>query len=172
VNEAEEPVSEPEEPVSEPEEPVSEEPGGSSLVGLVVRGGLVALGLVSVGYGIDGALGEPRLTHPWYAVRWAVGGILLHDLLLAPAACAVGLLLSRLLRAPYRAVTQSAMIISGSVALASLPLWRGYTSNPGNTTVDPLPYGRNVAIVLGAVWFTAGTAMIALFVTRRTRAAK
>lgn len=175
VSSPSEPVSETDHAVTEPEERASDGPsraGGPRLVGMAVRVGMVALGLVLVGYGVDGALGQPRLTHPWYAVRWLAGGIVLHDGLLAPATCAVGLLLSRLLRAPYRAVTQSAMIISGSVALASLPLWRGYTSDPGNTTVDPLPYGRNLAIVLGAVWFTAGTAMIVLFVTRRTRAAK
>jgi hypothetical protein len=79
----------------------------------------------------------------------------------------VGLLVSRVVRAPYRAVVQGAMLVSAAVALASLPLWRGYGGSPDNPTVNPLPYGRNLAIVLGAVW-----AVAAVLIAVRARRAR
>jgi hypothetical protein len=72
----------------------------------------------------------------------------------------IGLVLARVVPPPYRAVAQGALIVSGSVALASLPLWRGYGGAPGNPSVDPLPYGRNLLIVLAAVWAGAGLIMM------------
>lgn len=124
-------------------------------LGSAARAVAVAVGLAGIGYGVHGALGAHRLTNPSYALRWLLAGIVLHDAVLAPLVCAAGLLLARLLPGPYRAVVQGALIVSATLALATLPLWRGYTSNPGNRTVDPLPYGRNLAIVLGCVWFSA-----------------
>jgi hypothetical protein len=109
-------------------------------------------------YGVKGLLGAPRATHPPQAARWLLGGLLAHDLLIFPVTALVGLLLTRLIKAPYRAVVQGALLVSGAVMLASLPLWRGYGGPADNATVDPLPYGRNLLIVLGAVW--AGAAII------------
>ncbi|WP_116271843.1 hypothetical protein [Pseudofrankia sp. BMG5.36] len=133
---------------------------------LVLRGLLAAAGLAVLGYGIHGLLTMERATHPLQAARWLIGGILIHDLVAVPVTAVVGLLLTRLVRAPYRAVVQGALLVSAAVALASLPLWRGYGGSPDNPTVNPLPYGRNLAIVLGAVW--AGAA--ALIAVRAARA--
>ncbi|MGF7239385.1 MAG: hypothetical protein ACQSGP_31175 [Frankia sp.] len=126
----------------------------------VVRTVLVLIGLAALGYGVHGALGAHRLSNPRYSLTWAIVAIVFHDAVLVPAVAVVGVLLSRLLPAPYRAVVQVALFVSGTVALTSLPLWRGYTSNPGNATVDPLPYDRNLVIVLGTVWFVAAVILI------------
>ncbi|WP_307874833.1 hypothetical protein [Frankia nepalensis] len=134
--------------------------------GKALRGLLAAAGLAMAGYGIHGLLTMTRATNPPQAARWLIGGILVHDLVAFPVTAAVGLVLTRFVRAPYRAVVQGALLVSATVALASLPLWRGYGGSPDNPTVNPLPYGRNLAIVLGAVW--AGAA--ALIVVRAVRA--
>jgi hypothetical protein len=130
------------------------------------RGLLAAAGLAALGYGIHGLLTAARATHPTQAARWLIGGVLAHDLIVAPVAALVGLALTRLVRAPYRAVVQGALLVSSAVLLSSLPLWRGYGGAPGNPSVDPLPYGRNLALVLGAIWLAAG----ALIAARATRA--
>jgi hypothetical protein len=122
---------------------------------------LAAAGLAAVGYGIDGLVAMQRDTNPTQAARWLIGGILIHDLFAVPVTAAVGLLLTRLVRAPYRAVVQGALLVSAAVALATLPLWRGYGGSPGNPSVNPLPYGRNLAIVLGAVWAGAAAVIVA-----------
>jgi len=127
----------------------------------VVRGLLAAAGLAVLGYGLHGLLTMTRATHPPQAARWLIGGLLIHDLVAFPVTAALGLLLTRFVRAPYRAVVQGALLVSATVALASLPLWRGYGGSPDNPTVNPLPCGRNLAIVLGAVW-AAAAAVIAV----------
>jgi len=138
---------------------------GSGRPVTVLRGLLVAAGLAVAGYGLHGLFTHTRATHPPQAARWLVGGVLAHDLIAFPLTAVVGLLLSRFVRAPYRAVAQGTLIVSAAVALATLPLWRGYGGSPDNATVNPLPYGRNLAIVLGAVWAVAA----ALIVIRATR---
>ncbi|ADP82158.1 hypothetical protein [Pseudofrankia inefficax] len=152
-------------------EPSTDQPGPSSAVtgrgspGRAVRtaqAAFVLIGLAGLVYGVHGALGAHRLSNPSYSLKWAMVAIVLHDAVLIPALAVIGWLLARLLPAPYRAVTQAALFVSGSVALMSLPLWRGYTSDPGNPTVDPLPYGRNLLIVLAAVWVAAAAAMVVL----------
>ncbi|WP_241835292.1 hypothetical protein [Pseudofrankia asymbiotica] len=135
----------------------------------VVRVLLATAGLVVIGYGIHGLFTMTRATHPPQAARWLIGGVLVHDLVIVPVTAVVGLLLTRFVRAPYRAVVQGALLVSAAVALASLPLWRGYGGSPDNPTVNPLPYGRNLAIVLGAVW-AAAVALIAIRVMRARRA--
>lgn len=135
----------------------------------VLRGGPAAAGLAAIGYGIHGLVGMRSATNPPNAAQWLVGGIVVHDLLVVPVTMAVGLVLTRLVPAPFRAVLQGALLISGAVALASLPLWRGYGGPADNPSVNPLPYGRNLAIVLGLVWACA-TAVIAVRAVRVRRA--
>jgi hypothetical protein len=127
----------------------------------------VGMGLAALGYGVDGLVTMSRATHPPQAARWLIGAVVLHDAVAGPVTAAVGLLVSRVVRAPYRAVVQGAMLVSAAVALASLPLWRGYGGSPDNPTVNPLPYGRNLAIVLGAVW-----AVAAVLIAVRARRAR
>ncbi|WP_239333062.1 hypothetical protein [Frankia sp. CiP3] len=135
----------------------------------VLRGGLAAAGLAAIGYGIHGLVGMRSATNPPNAAQWLVGGIVVHDLLVVPVTMAVGLVLTRLVPAPFRAVLQGALLISGAVALASLPLWRGYGGPADNPSVNPLPYGRNLAIVLGLLWACA-TAVIVVRAVRVRRA--
>ncbi|OHV33387.1 MULTISPECIES: hypothetical protein [Pseudofrankia] len=133
----------------------------------VLRGVLVVVGLAVIGYGVHGLLTMTRATHPPQAARWLIGAVLVHDLVAVPVTAIMGLLLTRFVRAPYRAVAQGALLVSATVALASLPLWRGYGGSPDNPTVNPLPYGRNLAIVLGAVW--AGAAVVIAVRAMRAR---
>ena len=135
---------------------------GAPAVGVVVlRVLLAAAGLAAIGYGIDGLVARPRATNPPQAASWLIGGILVHDLLVVPVTAVVGFLLTRGVPAPYRAVLQGALLVSAAVVLAFLPLWRGYGGSPGNPSVNPLPYGRNLTIVLGAVW--TGAAVLIVF---------
>ncbi|ONH31546.1 MULTISPECIES: hypothetical protein [Protofrankia] len=135
----------------------------------VLRGALAAAGLAALGYGVAGLFTTSRATHPPQAARWLIGALLVHDLVAVPVTALVGIALTRFVRPPYRAVVQGAFLVSGAVALASLPLWRGYGGSPGNPTVNPLPYGRNLAIVLGAVWAGAGVVLAVRAVQARRR---
>ncbi|WP_322778902.1 hypothetical protein [Frankia sp. Cas4] len=130
---------------------------------------LVGGGIAMVGVGVFGALDAHLAANPPYALGWGLVAIAVHDALLVPALAVIGLVLTKLVPAPYRAVIQAALIVSGSVALVSLPLWRGYGRKPDNPSVDPLAYERNLMIVLGVVWVIAAVVMFRRWLLVRRR---
>ncbi len=86
---------------------------------------------------------------------WFGGGIVIHDALIAPATIIVGLLVLRIAPPFARAYVQGALVITGSLALATLPLVLGDGRDPNNPSQQPLPYGRNLLIVVALVWLVA-----------------
>ncbi|MEU9856187.1 hypothetical protein [Streptomyces sp. NPDC047974] len=92
---------------------------------------------------------------------WLAGALLVHDGLLAPLVLAVGLLIAG---RPERGLWRGALVIGGSVVLVTLPLLLRPGPAP-NPSALPLPYGRNLVIVLAVV--AAGAA--GLHLVRRWR---
>jgi hypothetical protein len=117
--------------------------------------GVAAGGLV-MGWGVAGLLRHAASTVPASWLRWLVGVLLAHDLLLVPALLAVGLLVRRA-PSPWRPPLRAALIVSGTLALTSLPLLLGYgrAAQPGNASVLPGNYPAKLAVVLAAVWVIA-----------------
>jgi hypothetical protein len=133
---------------------------------------LLPVGLLLIGWGVLGLLRQAASTVPASWLGWFLGGLLAHDLPLAPAIFAVGLATRRLptaLRPPVRA----ALIVSGTLALMSLPLLLGYgrATQPGNTSVLPGDYPANLTIVLAVVWIIAGACALRGLARSRTRTA-
>ncbi|WP_432075923.1 hypothetical protein [Streptomyces wuyuanensis] len=93
---------------------------------------------------------------------WLAGALVLHDAVLAPLVLGVGLLVAGL---PARGVVRGALVVGGSLVLITLPLLLR-PGAPPNPSALPLPYGRNLVIVLGAV---AGAACLVLLVRRLRR---
>ncbi len=116
--------------------------------------GWVAVGSLVMAYGAYGLIANllPEERPRW--VVWFVGGLLVHDLLLAPAALAVGLLVRRLFPASLRGPIAVGLIATGVLVLASVPVVLGYgrASQPGNTSVLPLDYLPNLLGVIAVVW--------------------
>jgi hypothetical protein len=78
--------------------------------------GLLPAGGVLMAWGLVGLLPDAASTVPASWLRWFLGGLLAHDLLLVPAVLIVGLALRRLppaLQPPER----FALIVSGTLAL-------------------------------------------------------
>ncbi|MBW5480491.1 hypothetical protein [Streptomyces bambusae] len=117
------------------------------------------LGIVLIGVGTWLVVAEPD---PLGVLVWLAGALVLHDGILAPSVLAVGLLLVGRRR---RGVWRGALLVAGSVVLLTLPLLVR-PGAPPNPSALPLPYGRNLAIVLAAL--AAVTA--ALIAVRRWRA--
>ncbi|MFE8938480.1 hypothetical protein ACFYNX_13400 [Streptomyces sp. NPDC007872] len=78
---------------------------------------------------------------------WLAGALVVHDGLLAPLVLAVGLLIAG---RSERGLWRGALVIAGSVVLVTLPLLLR-PGPPPNPSALPLPYGRNLVIVLAAV---------------------
>nr|WP_093879062.1 hypothetical protein [Streptomyces sp. TLI_105] len=115
----------------------------------VLRYGLGALGVALVGLGAWLVVAEPD---PLGVLVWLAGALVLHDGILAPLVLAVGLLLVGRRR---RGLLRGALLVAGSVVLVTLPLLVR-PGAPPNPSALPLPYGRNLAIVLVAVTVVTG----------------
>lgn len=94
------------------------------------------------------------------ALVWFGGGIALHDGLLAPLVLLVGALVLRVVPAPARAPAQGALVITGTLVLATLPLVLGGGRISTVPSQQPLAYGRNLALVLLLVWLVAAVLVL------------
>lgn len=130
--------------------------------------GLAAGGLV-MAYGAYGLLANllPEERPRW--LLWFAGGLIVHDLLLAPAVLGVSVALRRLAPGRWLAALQAGLVVSGLLTLASVPVLTGYgrESQPGNTSVLPLDYPRNLLMVLLVVWAVIGVLSAAAVLRRR-----
>jgi hypothetical protein len=111
-----------------------------------------AVGWAVIVWGLIGILSNSLDTRPANLARFVVGGALLHDLLVAPLAVLAGVLVARAVRGRARGPVQAALVVSAIVALFSWPLVRAYGLAANNPTSLPHNYGRNLLVVLGAVW--------------------
>lgn len=99
---------------------------------------------------------------------WFVGAIVAHDGVLVPAVLGIGLLTGRLpLR--YRWIAQGALIVAGCVTAVAVPLVLGYGRRPDDPSRLPLPYDRNLAIVLGLIAAITALALLARGLSRGRR---
>lgn len=142
---------------------VTEEHRGAGFwIGLVV-------GFAIMAYGIVGALANQGATRPVRAATWLVGADLLHDALVAPIVCAVGWLLVRIVRRPWRAPVRAGLVTSAFViAIGWVPL-RGYGRIPDNPSLAPLDYATAMLTALAIVWIACGIWAAALAVRSRTK---
>ncbi|MET9696445.1 hypothetical protein ABZY31_05915 [Streptomyces sp. NPDC006529] len=123
---------------------------------------LGALGLVLIAVGVRQVLALPD---PLDVVIWLGGGLVLHDGIIAPLVFLVGLVLAaagsgavRLAPGRWpgpwsqgtRGLVRGALLTGGALVLITLPLLLR-PGAPPNSSALPLPYGRNLLIVLGAV---------------------
>ena len=101
-----------------------------------------AVGLVR---GLGGAGLEP------YG-RFALGGVVVHDLLLAPLVVVAGVLLVRVVPAAVRDLVQAGLVVSGTVTVLAVPVLLGYGRQADDPSTLPLDYGRGLLVTLAVVW--------------------
>ncbi|MEU3726624.1 hypothetical protein [Streptomyces sp. NPDC031705] len=115
----------------------------------VYRYALGALGLLLIGIGGRLVAGLPD---PLGVLVWLGGALVLHDGVIAPLVLGAGLLVAA---GPGRGVVRGALVTGGALVLVTLPaLLR--PGAPVNPSALPLPYGRNLLLVLAGVGLAAG----------------
>ena len=129
------------------------------LPALVIGWGLIAFGAWS-------ALRDPDDANPLALVVHLVAFDLGHDLIVAPALLVGGWLIGRLLPPSLRGPVRAAGAASALVVVFSVPLVKRWGQRPTNSSTLPLDYGRNVVIVIVAIWSIAAITVI----TRALRA--
>lgn len=87
------------------------------------------------------------LPDPLDVMVWLGGALVLHDAIIAPLVLAAGLAVAAV---PARGVVRGALLTAGVLVLVTLPLLLR-PGTPPNPSALPLPYGRNLLIVLAVV---------------------
>lgn len=116
-------------------------------------------GVALMGWGVRLYLdATPDLARRLDLAGWLVGADLVHDLLVAPVVVAVGVLVTRYVRARWLGPVQAALIASGSVVLVGLLPLLDTAAVANNATIQPLDYAPSIAAVVVAIWLAAGLA--------------
>ena len=126
-------------------------------------------GLAAVAYGAQGLLTAGGRVPLGSWLTWLVGSALVHDLVIAPLWIGLGWLAARFLPRPARPAAVVAAAVSGVLTLVALPFVIGAGADPLNPSFLPRDYGRNLLLLVVAVW-VAG-AVWAVVAVRRARTA-
>lgn len=132
----------------------------------MIRWLLYAAGAGILAFGMQGLLGAAAETSPPRSALWLGAGVLLHDAVLVPIVLLGAALVVRHIPRIARPVVQGALFVSGALLLVALPLLTGRGGAPDNPTTNPLPYERNLGLVIAAVW-TVAAVLVAIRATRR-----
>jgi hypothetical protein len=116
-------------------------------IGLTIGGGI---GL----FGLGGLLTDAAKTMPVVWLKWLVGLLLVHDIVLAPLVHLAGRGLRDRVPAAWRWPLQLGLVTSGVLVVASVPVLVGVgrRTQPGNASVLPGDYPLALAGVLAVVW--------------------
>ncbi|KAB2353024.1 hypothetical protein [Actinomadura montaniterrae] len=122
-------------------------------------------GLALIGYGLSGIVADVPVGR-WAA--WFAGAAVLHDGVLVPAVLVAGAV-TGWIPVAYRRVLRGALLVAACVTAVAIPLVLGYGRRPDVPSQLPLPYGRNLAIVVGVIGAVAVAVLAAQMITRRRR---
>jgi hypothetical protein len=117
------------------------------------------VGWASIGYGVRGVVVDRAATQPTDLARWFGGLLVLHDLAVVPVALAVAWLVGRAVPGPAVVPVRLGLASSAIAIALAFPLVRGYGERSGNPSLLPLPYERNLLVVLGVVWAVVAIAV-------------
>ncbi|WP_141575307.1 hypothetical protein [Actinomadura sp. WMMA1423] len=125
-------------------------------------------GLALIAFGLNGIVEEVPFAE-W--AKWFAGAAVLHDAVLVPAVLAAGAL-TGLVPAGQRRVVRAALVVGGCVTAVAIPVVLAYGRRADEPSRLPLPYGRNLAIVLGFIAAAAALAVAARALTARRAAGR
>ena len=105
-------------------------------------------------FGLAGLAIDAAKTMPLVWLKWLIGLLLVHDLVLAPLVHLTGRRLRDRAPGAWRWPLQLGLVTSGVLVLASVPVLVGVgrRTQPGNTSVLPGNYPLALAGVLTVVW--------------------
>lgn len=112
----------------------------------------VAMFLVAARYAAERSID----VRPVLWVRWWVTAAIVHDVVVAPLAIAVGWLVVRFAPRIVKAPVQAGLILTAVMVAASWPALRGYGRIASNPTYLPRNYGTGLVVTLLLVWAACG----------------
>ena len=100
----------------------------------VVRGLLVVTGVVAIAFGLW-SMREFEIGQVRSAVVWLVGGVVAHDLVLAPVVVVLGVVTGRIAPGRWRVPLVVVFVVWGSLTLIVLPALSGLGVRPDNPSL-------------------------------------
>jgi hypothetical protein len=125
-------------------------------VGLVLRVAAAVAGIVMFVVAARYAVERSIDVRPAIWIRWMITGAVVHDIVVAPLAVAVGWLVVRAVPRAAKAPVQAGLILTAVVVAVSWPALRGYGRIPSNPTYLPRDYGTGLLVTLALVWAACG----------------
>jgi hypothetical protein len=140
-------------------------------VSAVGRGRLVlgALGTLTAAYGAWLLLSRQDAAGNLDALLWLVGGVVVHDALLAPVVIGLGVVLSRVVPAGAWAAAVAGLVVLGTLTLLAVPFLGGFGRDnaPDNTTLLDRDYTVGYLVLIVTVLLLV--ALPVWLATRRRR---
>lgn len=88
----------------------------------VLRFFMVVAGAAMLLYGIDGLLTTQQIRHPDDVARWLLGGVVVHDAVVAPVVFVLAWLATRWTPPRVRWVLGAALLTVGALVLVAAPI--------------------------------------------------
>ena len=110
-----------------------------------------AVGLGIVAFGVRGLLSSNIVGSAQSWASFLIGGLILHDGLLAPVVIGVSVATVFLVGSRVRPVVQGTLYVVACAVAISIPVLTGQGRNPGNPSILPRDYWRDLAIVVGVI---------------------
>ncbi|MEO5898778.1 MAG: hypothetical protein ABIR68_01440 [Ilumatobacteraceae bacterium] len=118
------------------------------------------LGWLIIWYGATRALSNRVDSNPAALIQHVIAFDLFHDLVIAPVVVLAGWLLGKVLRPVARGPVRAAAAMTAITLVFAYPLFRRWGVRPTNSSTLPLPYARNIVIVLAVVWAAAALVIV------------
>jgi hypothetical protein len=114
---------------------------------------LGALGVLVAAYGGWLLLSRQDTAGNLDTLLWLVGGVVVHDALLAPVVIGLGVMLSRVVPAGARAAAVAGLVVLGTLTLLAVPFLGGFGRDnaPDNTTLLDRDYTAGYLVLVAAV---------------------
>lgn len=128
---------------------------------LLGRACFAAVGVAALGYGawLVWRMGSEQ----WLPlVKWLAGGVIAHDLLLAPVVVVIGILAARALPAYARLPVALAVVVWGSITVLAIPVLGQFGATPSLPSLLNRPYRP-------AWWIGTGVVVSAVVVSSLIR---
>jgi hypothetical protein len=98
---------------------------------------------------------------------WLAAGVVLHDFALVPLTLVVGLALTRMLPANYRALAAGGLIVLGTLTLLAVPVLGGWGANADNPTILDRDYAAGWLVLAAVILAVVVTSMLLTRLTHR-----
>lgn len=123
---------------------------------ITARTAVAGCGVAIMTYAVAGALTDPDL-NPVGVLVFLGAALIAHDAVWMPAVLLLGFVVTRCTPRRYRAAVQVFAVVSTVLGVLALPLLLGVGRTPDNPSIQPLHYGRNLALV---VFLAAGVGFL------------